>query len=265
MHWIIPLGLAALLGAATLPQTAAAAPAASPSANAPNNAAPSSAKPPSRARQQARPATATRVTSRAQPRPVPPRAAAQRPVLQRAALIAPLTPHPGLGGLGLEAEAFCGTMQMPAGELRQVARGISRGHAGLDLMAPHGTPVLAAAAGSIIYAGRYFAYGNMVDISHADGVVTRYAHLSAFAENIVPGMSVTAGQEIGSVGATGRASGPHVHFEVRVAGRPLDPKPFLSLAACDGNVGREEVLEAADPPPRPVARARRAAARQVAR
>jgi murein DD-endopeptidase MepM/ murein hydrolase activator NlpD len=170
------------------------------------------------------------------------------------------TPHPGLGGDGSEAARFCGGMIMPAESLREVSRGMSRGHAGLDLMAPHGSPIRAAAAGTVIYAGWYYAYGNMVDIRHADGVVTRYAHMSALGADV--GSTVQAGDEIGKVGATGRASGPHIHFEVRVDGRALDPKPFLALASCNGTPAQEEILEAfASDPPRSTKPVRRTAAR----
>jgi len=152
--------------------------------------------------------------------------------------------HPGLSGSGDDAMAFCGHMTMPAAHLREISRGFSRGHSGIDLMAPHGSPIHAAIAGTVIYAGWYYAYGNIVDIRHADGVVTRYAHMSAFAPGIAPGEAVQAGEEIGKVGATGRAHGAHVHFEVRVGGRAIDPKPYLGLASCDGAGPRDEILEA---------------------
>jgi murein DD-endopeptidase MepM/ murein hydrolase activator NlpD len=151
-------------------------------------------------------------------------------------------------------------MIMPAESLREVSRGMSRGHAGLDLMAPHGSPIRAAAAGTVIYSGWYYAYGNMVDIRHADGVVTRYAHMSTLGTDV--GSTVQAGDEIGKVGATGRAHGAHIHFEVRVDGRALDPKPFLALASCNGTPAQEEILEAfASDPPRAAKPARRVAAR----
>ncbi|MBN8925369.1 MAG: hypothetical protein BGO51_08720 [Rhodospirillales bacterium 69-11] len=152
-----------------------------------------------------------------------------------------------------QAATMCGAMRMPAAELREISRGFSRGHEGLDLMAAWGTPIRAADGGTVIYAGWYFAYGQIVDIRHADGVVTRYAHMSAFAPAIAPGEPVAAGQVIGRVGATGRAHGAHVHFEVRINGRAVDPKPFLALAPCVERP-EEEALEVAmapdQPPPR---------------
>lgn len=169
-----------------------------------------------------------------------------------------------LGG-GLNG-GYCGQMLMPAVALREVSRGFSGGHAGIDLMAAHGTPIRAAAAGSVIYAGWYYAYGNIVDIRHTDGVVTRYAHMSAFGPGIASGAEVGAGDVIGNVGATGRATGPHIHFEVRMNGRAVDPRPYLALASCDGTSPREEILEAyADERPRATPRRPAARSRQAAR
>ncbi len=132
--------------------------------------------------------------------------------------------------------AACGEMVMPVAQLRTVGRGYSGYHGGIDLMAPHGSPVLAAAAGTVVYAARYYAYGNIIDIVHADGSITRYAHLSRYAAGIRPGTAVAAGQVIGAVGTTGNAHGAHLHFEVRYGGRPVDPKPFIQLADCRGFV-----------------------------
>lgn len=146
-----------------------------------------------------------------------------------------------------QAAATCGTMRMPAVDLREVSRGFSSGHAGLDLMAAWGTPIRAADGGTVIYAGWYFAYGQMVDIRHADGLVTRYAHMAAFAPGIAPGDPVAAGQIIGRVGATGRAHGAHVHFEVRIDGHAVDPKPYLALAPCVDRP-EEDALEVAMAP-----------------
>ena len=140
----------------------------------------------------------------------------------------------------------CGEMLMPPAQLREISRGFGHGHTGIDLMAPYGSPIRAAAGGTVVYAGWYFAYGNIVDIRHADGVITRYAHMSAFAAGIAPGTSVAAGQVIGEIGMTGRAHGAHVHFEVRIDGHAIDPRPYLALAACP--VTRPEPLEEARAP-----------------
>lgn len=143
------------------------------------------------------------------------------------------------------AQPFCGQMANPAVDLKYVSRGFQRGHTGLDMMAPEGSPIRAAAAGTVVYAGWYYAYGNIVDIQHADGVVTRYAHMSGFAPTTRPGAPIVAGQIIGNVGHTGRAHGSHVHFEVRLAGRPVDPRPFLALAPCNG-INEPPLIEEAE-------------------
>ncbi len=101
-----------------------------------------------------------------------------------------------------------------------------RPHEGIDMMAPIGTPVLAAAEGNVIYAGdQVRGYGNMVVLKHGDGLVTVYAHNSRLL--VRAGDSVTVGQEIARVGDTGRSTAPHLHFEVRRRDVPVDPIPFL--------------------------------------
>src|SRR3984885_9029124 len=131
-----------------------------------------------------------------------------------------------------QAANFCGSMVMPAGALGSISRGFSSYHSGIDLAAPMGSTIRAAAAGTVVYAGWYAGYGNMVDIRHADGLVTRYAHMSAYAPNIGNGMPVNAGQVIGLVGQTGHATGNHIHFEVRLSGVAVDPAPFIGLGRC---------------------------------
>ena len=143
------------------------------------------------------------------------------------------------------AASYCGDMMMPPAALKNVGRGFSAWHSGIDLLAPQGSPVRAAADGTVIFAGRYFGYGNMVDLRHADGVVTRYAHLSAFAPGLHPGTVLRMGEPLGRIGATGRATTPHVHFEVRVNGHAVDPKPALGLAACPGAPAPREPIEEA--------------------
>jgi len=102
----------------------------------------------------------------------------------------------------------------------------NRFHAGIDLIATRGTPIAAAASGRVGFAG--FArggWGNLVVVVHRDGVRTMYAHLSAI--DVRRGASVTTGEQLGLVGATGDATGPHLHFEVRLRGAAVDPATGL--------------------------------------
>ena len=93
---------------------------------------------------------------------------------------------------------------------------------------PIGAPVYAAADGVISFAGVRQGYGNCVEIDHGNGLVTRYAHLSAFRAAV--GQSVDAGAVVGAIGNTGRSTGPHLHFEVRIHDRAVNPRPFLEAA-----------------------------------
>jgi murein DD-endopeptidase MepM/ murein hydrolase activator NlpD len=96
-------------------------------------------------------------------------------------------------------------------------------HTGVDFAAPLGTPVHAAAAGVIVAAGWEPGYGNRIVVRHEDGYSTVYGHLSKIAKGLRAGMTVTTAVTIGKVGSTGTSTGPHLHFEVRVADRPVDP------------------------------------------
>jgi murein DD-endopeptidase MepM/ murein hydrolase activator NlpD len=101
-----------------------------------------------------------------------------------------------------------------------------RFHAGIDLVAPAGTPVYAARGGQVVYAGwRAGGWGFLVTIAHGQGERTMYAHLSRIDVRV--GVSVAQGVRVGAVGATGDATGPHLHFEVRVRGAAVDPLPSL--------------------------------------
>ena len=106
-----------------------------------------------------------------------------------------------------------------------------RFHPGVDIRAPYGSPIRAAREGSVVFAGRYYAYGLIVDIQHADGTVARYAHLSRIAPGIAPGALVAANGDVGAVGRTGRTTGAHLHVELRRDGRPVDPWPWLTQTA----------------------------------
>lgn len=99
--------------------------------------------------------------------------------------------------------------------------GFSRMHQGLDFAAPTGTPVVASAGGKVIQAGWGGGYGNVVKIEHRNGLVTRYAHLSRI--DVKNGQAVNQGQRIGAVGSTGLSTGPHLHYEVWLNGKPVNP------------------------------------------
>lgn len=98
-------------------------------------------------------------------------------------------------------------------------------HEGLDFAAPKGTPIHAASGGLVTQARYAPGYGNVVDIDHGNGLLTRYAHASSISVKV--GDVVGKGQQIARVGSTGRSTGSHLHFEVRMAGHPLDPTLFL--------------------------------------
>ena len=98
-----------------------------------------------------------------------------------------------------------------------------RKHTGVDFAAPRGTPIWATADGSVEHAGVNGGYGNMIEIRHPGGVTTLYGHLSGFAPGVRRGTRVSQGQTIGYVGATGWATGPHLHYEFKVSGVHQDP------------------------------------------
>ena len=101
--------------------------------------------------------------------------------------------------------------------------GFHRAHTGVDFGAPTGTRVKATGDATVVFAGRRGGYGNLVVLRHPNGFETYYAHLSAFATGIRTGRSVAQGQFIAYVGSTGASTGPHLHYEVRIAGRPQNP------------------------------------------
>ena len=100
-----------------------------------------------------------------------------------------------------------------------------RMHEGIDIAVPSGTPIHASASGQVVYASWMSGYGNLVAIDHGGGLSTAYAHQSQIGVSL--GQSVTQGQVIGYVGCTGHCFGPHLHFEVRVNGTPVDPLAYL--------------------------------------
>ncbi len=104
--------------------------------------------------------------------------------------------------------------------------GSRRNHNGVDLAQPTGTPVYATADGFVSRADYWGSYGNYIQIEHGGEMETRYAHLSGYA--VAAGEQVRKGQLIGYVGSTGRSTGPHLHYEVRIAGDAVDPRPYMT-------------------------------------
>jgi murein DD-endopeptidase MepM/ murein hydrolase activator NlpD len=98
-------------------------------------------------------------------------------------------------------------------------------HRGVDFKATYGVSVFAAASGRVIFAGVSGGYGNLIQIRHAEGYLTYYGHLSKIL--VKQGQRVRRGQLIGKVGATGRVTGPHLHFEIRKNGKAIDPLPLI--------------------------------------
>jgi murein DD-endopeptidase MepM/ murein hydrolase activator NlpD len=101
-------------------------------------------------------------------------------------------------------------------------------HAGIDFKGAMGSPIFAAAEGRVTHAGWKSGYGQAIDIAHGNGILTRYAHLSRIGVKV--GQQIDAGATIGGLGSTGRSTGPHLHFEVRINDRAINPRPFLEAA-----------------------------------
>ena len=140
---------------------------------------------------------------------------------------------PGLRGSGIEPShrtpRYAGPLRFTwpvKGRLtsRFGLRG-NRPHEGIDLGAPHGTPIYAAEAGRVIHSGRFGAYGKVVILKHAGAYRSLYAHARRLY--VEKGDFVERGQRIAEVGATGRATGPHLHFEIRRGEDPHDPLAYL--------------------------------------
>jgi murein DD-endopeptidase MepM/ murein hydrolase activator NlpD len=106
-------------------------------------------------------------------------------------------------------------------------------HPGEDLVAPTGTPILAAAGGRVIFAGPKAGYGNAVEIDHGNGYITRYGHASKI--DVQVGQVVLPHEHIAEVGSTGRSTGPHLHFEVLMHGQPVNPADYLALFTAPAN------------------------------
>ena len=118
-----------------------------------------------------------------------------------------------------------GPISSPFGARPDPFGGGTEFHPGIDIAAEEGTPIHAAAAGTVVQVGPDGGYGNVVVVDHGNGITSKYAHCSQTFAAV--GQTVAAGDPIGAVGSTGRSTGPHLHFEVRVGNKPVDPATFL--------------------------------------
>jgi murein DD-endopeptidase MepM/ murein hydrolase activator NlpD len=134
----------------------------------------------------------------------------------------------GLAGVPQVEPAALKYISSGFGYRRDPFTGAGAMHKGLDFRGPKGAPIYAAARGVVGFVGQRSGYGNVVEISHGNGLMTRYAHMSAFHARV--GQKVLAGQTIGAIGSTGRSTGPHLHFEVRINDRAVNPRTFLETA-----------------------------------
>ena len=125
------------------------------------------------------------------------------------------------------------------GGRRHPVLGIWRRHKGTDYAAAMGTPVRSIGDGVVVFAGRKGGYGNVIDIRHRNGFVSRYGHLRSFAKGVRRGSRVTIGKTIGGVGMSGLATGPHLHFEVLVNGVQRDPRIALQMTGGEPIPSRE--------------------------
>ncbi|HEX2058716.1 MAG TPA: peptidoglycan DD-metalloendopeptidase family protein [Actinomycetota bacterium] len=138
---------------------------------------------------------------------------------------APTTAGPPPVGGGQLLMPAAGPITSPYGYRTHPIFGDQRLHTGIDIGAGYGAPVVAADSGTVVFAGTMSGYGNVIAIDHGGGLSTTYNHLSSFY--VGTGESVARGSTIGAVGCTGYCTGPHLHFEVRVNGSPVDPMPYL--------------------------------------
>ncbi len=134
----------------------------------------------------------------------------------------------GLSGIPQVMPADINSISSGFGYRRDPFNGGGAMHSGLDFRAPHGSPIHAAADGVVSFSGVKAGYGKVVEISHGSGMITRYAHMSRWNTRV--GQRIRAGEVIGAIGSTGRSTGPHLHFEVRINDRAVNPRPFLETA-----------------------------------
>jgi murein DD-endopeptidase MepM/ murein hydrolase activator NlpD len=140
------------------------------------------------------------------------------------------TPQSGIGAIAIPSVQPVQKLNFSSnfGIRSDPFRGTAAMHAGVDIPGPIGTPIYATADGIISHAGRQGGYGNLVEINHGKGIATRYGHLSQIL--VADNARVTRGQMIGMMGSTGRSTGSHLHYEVRMDGHAVNPIPFLTTA-----------------------------------
>jgi len=126
---------------------------------------------------------------------------------------------------GILVRPVPGAITSPFGMRLHPIYGTWKMHNGVDMRGGYGTSIKAAASGTVIFAGYMSGYGNTIILDHGGGMTTLYAHQSSF--NVSSGQSVSAADVIGYVGSTGASTGPHLHFEVRLNGSPVDPQDYI--------------------------------------
>jgi murein DD-endopeptidase MepM/ murein hydrolase activator NlpD len=137
------------------------------------------------------------------------------------------------------AVATRSTLNSPFGPRQDPLTGMLRIHTGVDVRADFGESVGVSMSGTVWFAGPRAGYGNLVVVDHGSGIATFYAHLSRI--EVVAGQQVAAGQLLGYVGSTGHSTGPHLHYEVRANGRPVDPASAIAVAGDDLIVNGERI------------------------
>ncbi|MBX3481254.1 MAG: M23 family metallopeptidase [Caulobacter sp.] len=161
-------------------------------------------------------------------RPIqPPRPAAAAVDAAVLAHMAPASRDPQIRILAFNAPLAGYEINSPFGMRRMPWEEGGRLHEGVDIAAPNGSPVAATLPGTVTRTGLSASYGRFIEVKHADGLTSFYAHLSRTGEGLKAGSPITAGQTIGYVGGTGRSTGAHLHFEIRRNGKPLNPALFI--------------------------------------
>lgn len=145
----------------------------------------------------------------------------------RPRMVDALRRYHGHAGFDRLVTPVAGRVSSPFGPRQLPDEDAPRHHAGLDIAAPPGTAIRAAAGGRVVFAGERGGYGNAVIVDHGNGLTTLYGHASELL--VAEGDVVRPGTPIARVGSTGRSTGPHLHFELRRGGRAIDPAPYLGL------------------------------------